>query len=193
MKIANNQYEFNIDISKPFGEGRYAGSSLKDFNGGVYSVERDKDLAFFIGQLAISSASLDLTPIYQSFSKAPDLFYKFKINLLGSDLSRIVDIYLGWREYETMIECFVDTLRCELSSGEISQDSFDYIFDRFCNTIEKYQVADKIYNNIESDVILGIQSCQSFQSLIEYLNYNLKGLTYEVMREEVIEYIREKR
>jgi hypothetical protein len=195
MKIVSNHYEFNMDISKQFGDGRYVGSSLKDFNGSgwAYSIEQDKDLSFFIGQLAVSSASLDLTPLYQNFSKAPDLFYKFKINLLGSDLSKIVDIYLGWREYETMIECFSGILRCELSSGEISQDCFDYIFDRFCNTIEKYLIASKIYDNLESKIILGIKSCQSFQSLIEYLSYNLKELTYEVMREEVIEYIRERR
>jgi len=193
MKIVNNYYEFNMDIDKPFGEGRYAGSSFVHFDS-KFSIKTDYDISEMLYYLGNTEDYLrevsGITNIILEFDKNPDMFRELKSDLAKSDLLKIVKKILDAEfGYRIMTEDLYELLQSLADDKKISYKKFDKILISYIKK-DRAKLVKKIYKNARDSIISNIEATQNLKDLLRFLNYKLHGIVYGCMSDELDRYVK---
>jgi polyhydroxyalkanoate synthesis regulator phasin len=191
IKVNNHYYRFIMNTDIPFGKGRYTKSSLGNLtDAGWYSpIENDRDVSLLVGMLANSRA--DIEPLIEQFDENPEDFEELKKDLTKSDLSRIVAIHLGWRDFDNLTDYIYDELDDMVDSGDISREEADNIVDNLTDE-DVYKIAEDIYALSEKEIISGIKSSKNLKDLFKFLKKDVFSIIWENAVEIVDYHIREK-
>jgi len=191
ISVKNHNYTFIMDTDIPFGKGRYKKSSLGNLTdaGWYYPIENDRDVSVLVGMLAGSRA--DIKPLIEQFDENPDDFEMLKEDLVRSDLSRIADIYLGWRDYDNLTDYLYNELDEMVYSGDISQEEADIVVDKLTSEgVDK--MAEDIFELSKKEIISGIKSSKNLKDLFKFLKDDVFNIIWENALEIVYNYIYKK-
>jgi hypothetical protein len=188
IKVNNHYYSFIMDTNVPFGSGRYDGSSLGNFEdtGWFYDIHGDKDISSIIGHLAY--ARIDKKELINEFTKKPKDFSQLKEDLIKSDLSRFVDIVLGWRHYEVLTDLLYDELDNEVEENEITRDEADKIVNELTGE-EVNKMASDVTNLMKNDIIASIKNAENLQELFFTITNDNEWPILETAIDIVVDYV----
>ena len=191
ISVENHNYTFIMDTDISFGKGRYKGSHLGNLSdeGWYYPIKDDRDVSVLVGMLANSRA--DIKPLIEQFDENPDDFEMLKEDLVRSDLSRIADIYLGWRDYDNLTDYLYNELDEMVYSGDISQEEADIVVDKLTSEgVDK--MAEDIFELSKKEIISGIKSSKNLKDLFKFLKDDVFNIIWENALEIVYNYIYKK-